>query len=886
MKKTSMLLALMILVLANSAIALNSTNGNWTQLANDSYYSEGLSHLNGLLYSAGGNSGAFHAYNITSDSWTDLSGTDTGAWATATVYRTEVSDSGKVYTGLSGGQFGVYDPATNVWTDLSSTDPADWASGMNLRDLQAYGNLIFTTGTKVGVYNESDGVWTDLSATIITEVDEIISLELAGDVLYLSGLGELHAYNITNGSDTSLSDTDPDDWVGNSTEGMTFGLSYDGYNGVYTHGYNGKLGYYNFSNGVWENLSGTDTDDWVGTNFGRDVYSDGTYAFTIGVSGFFGVYDPSTGVWTNISGTDDGDWVGTRNGFDLLKVGDEIYTGFHTNVFGKYLYVEEFNCTTDAFSGGNGSVGDPYQISNLADLNCTRELAGVTNYVLINDIDASDTQNWSGGGFINIDDNTEFSHFDGIIDGAGYAINDLKLSGSLISNLFFGGTIKNITFNNLEGRMVQTLDWGSLIEDVHIVNGSGVSQGGMVYNVGANGIQIVNSSSYSGNASHMIRRIEIGGSGHVVQNSHSTVPLVGLFDVGTIKDSYSEGSKLFLSSGTGTVINSYTNGSTLCDTAGSVTVVDSYYEGAGTLCNSEGKTSEELKLLYSFSNWDFANVWYLNETNDYPRLRTEDTYPALPSPTINNLSTSNETILLNSTATISWSVSYYSNLDLSGTNVTGLSEYNVSPETTTTYILTATNDNGSVNANVTITVIECTDDSQCTDAICLTNYTIQGQICVSNYCEFNETTNTGVLDGAVCDSGSSVNANASNYCNIIQDCVEGETSALGYFRGYTSDQTGSCSSNNQQASPSNDFAVSDPLLYIISTTETAVVDPDGSTCSEGLDTANANNASTVLIDVVLKIIVGIGAIAIFIGLSIALGFAINTLRGVSGKRKR
>jgi hypothetical protein len=47
--------------------------------------------------------------------------------------------------------------------------------------------------------------------------------------------------------------------------------------------------------------------------------------------------------------------------------------------------------------GGSGAGLDPYKISTCFDLNCIREKTGDNNYILVNDIDCSDTINWNYG---------------------------------------------------------------------------------------------------------------------------------------------------------------------------------------------------------------------------------------------------------------------------------------------------------------------------------------------------------------------------------------------------------------------------------------------------------------------------------------------------------
>ena len=111
------------------------------------------------------------------------------------------------------------------------------------------------------------------------------------------------------------------------------------------------------------------------------------------------------------------------------------------------------------FAGGNGTVDDPYQISNVTQLQ-DMELNLSASYVLVNDIDASETKKWNkGDGFIPIAQDTfplnetfDGIPFTGILDGRGYNITSLCIKFSSGDNQgFFGsihdeGRISNVSF--------------------------------------------------------------------------------------------------------------------------------------------------------------------------------------------------------------------------------------------------------------------------------------------------------------------------------------------------------------------------------------------------------------------------------------------------------
>ena len=84
----------------------------------------------------------------------------------------------------------------------------------------------------------------------------------------------------------------------------------------------------------------------------------------------------------------------------------------------------------DAYAGGDGSTGAPYQIATLAQLRRLSETPAdwASHFVLTADIDAADTASWNGGeGFAPIGDGL-FGEFNGTFDGAGFAISGLTVN--------------------------------------------------------------------------------------------------------------------------------------------------------------------------------------------------------------------------------------------------------------------------------------------------------------------------------------------------------------------------------------------------------------------------------------------------------------------------
>ncbi len=93
----------------------------------------------------------------------------------------------------------------------------------------------------------------------------------------------------------------------------------------------------------------------------------------------------------------------------------------------------------------------PPTIKTICDLqNITNKLAG--NYVIANDIDASETAGWNGGtGFVPIGD--DVNQFTGVLDGKGYTISNLttqspKTYVGLFGYVGVNGTIANVNITN------------------------------------------------------------------------------------------------------------------------------------------------------------------------------------------------------------------------------------------------------------------------------------------------------------------------------------------------------------------------------------------------------------------------------------------------------
>lgn len=220
-----------------------------------------------------------------------------------------------------------------------------------------------------------------------------------------------------------------------------------------------------------------------------------------------------------------------------------------------------------AFSGaGNGTQGDPYQITSLSELNETR-LDCSSHYKLMNNIDASATYGWSGGGFYPMCQwgNQLYATF----DGNNKTISNLKIYATGIEPI----------------GLFQYQEGGSVVHDLHLVNvnvSGTVAPGGMMGAITARfrGGTIrdctvsgtVYCSGYCGGV------VGFSHSGSVINNTHARMTMIGSFSVGGLigngrTDVYRSSSDSIVS-GSNWVASLYG----CCDSGGSIT--ESYAKGS------------------------------------------------------------------------------------------------------------------------------------------------------------------------------------------------------------------------------------------------------------------------------------------------------------------
>jgi len=219
------------------------------------------------------------------------------------------------------------------------------------------------------------------------------------------------------------------------------------------------------------------------------------------------------------------------------------------------------NCSSVNYDG-LGTTNDPYRVSDVDELQCIENQGLNDSYILVSDIDASETSRWNGNkGFEPIGDDT--TYFNGTFEGASHNITGLVIdrpsedqvglfggaeSGSSIRNIALKDL--NITGGNLVGGLVGDNKGGT----VSYSNASGKvkGSGGVGGLVGGNEGGTVSHSNTSGevNGSVNVGGLVGGNIGDIsyshsrgnVTGSKNAGGLLGVAETGNVSSSYATGS--------------------------------------------------------------------------------------------------------------------------------------------------------------------------------------------------------------------------------------------------------------------------------------------------------------------------------------------------------
>ena len=244
------------------------------------------------------------------------------------------------------------------------------------------------------------------------------------------------------------------------------------------------------------------------------------------------------------------------------------------------------------------------EIRTVEDLkNIANDMAG--GYQLMNDIDLA------GEAWMNIGGT---NYFTGTLDGNGYVIKNMTSAttdterGSLFYRLK-NATIKNIGFENISVKSQHTSALGGHAINCRISN---------VYSTGK--------ASGTFSSSGIIAYPQ---EGTIIENCYSTVECTG-YSCGGIA-AQTNGSKAYINNCYSNAYIKYDSiykggGIINPDWAYNDTVTKSYYNKDLTttspaLSGVTGCTTEQMKNQSTYEGWDFDNVWYMDETTGFPKLR-------------------------------------------------------------------------------------------------------------------------------------------------------------------------------------------------------------------------------------------------------------------------
>ena len=302
--------------------------------------------------------------------------------------------------------------------------------------------------------------------------------------------------------------------------------------------------------------------------------------------------------------------------------------------------------SSPTYSGGSGAIDDPYLIATAEDLYCVRynldkyflQIADVYLYYPW-DFDSG----WQPIGYYNsISDNAPFT---GSYDGGNYGIRYLYIQRPTTDCVgLFGYTngakLANITLSQSRvwgrdyvGSLVGWQNGGSItrcyINEGYCSTDGRNFVGGLVgYNDSGDisksfNIGYVQGSSYLGGLVGCNLSANVNNSystAYTYASTSYTGGLVGYNSSSTITDCYSYG-YVYSDGGYSGGLVGYNTGGTV---NGSYWDID--YSGHLTSAGGVGKTSEQMRKQATFGNWDFDNIWDIQEDSTYPYFRAEVSY--------------------------------------------------------------------------------------------------------------------------------------------------------------------------------------------------------------------------------------------------------------------
>jgi hypothetical protein len=264
------------------------------------------------------------------------------------------------------------------------------------------------------------------------------------------------------------------------------------------------------------------------------------------------------------------------------------------------------NSLSEAFTGSLDGVG--FTISNLVVNRPRNEYIGLFGY-----LDGAEVRDLAL-----VDINIYGRSYTGTGGLAGYATNstlaDVEVIGMVTGNSYTGGLVGHQSGGMLEDSRAAVHVVGNQYTGGLAGRADGEAQISQSYSLGV----VEGTNSYTGGLAGYF------GDGTII-NSYSQASVTGTSTVGGLigrligTGSYGAGAYIDRSYSTGLVTGTSNVGGLVGSGA---TVNDSYWDietsGQSTSAGGTGKTTEQMQLQATFTNWDFPTVWVIEEGESYP----------------------------------------------------------------------------------------------------------------------------------------------------------------------------------------------------------------------------------------------------------------------------
>ncbi|MEX2364168.1 MAG: LamG-like jellyroll fold domain-containing protein, partial [Balneolaceae bacterium] len=285
-----------------------------------------------------------------------------------------------------------------------------------------------------------------------------------------------------------------------------------------------------------------------------------------------------------------------------------------------------------AFDNGDGSSGDPYEISNPEQLNAVRAFPD-EYFELVSDIDLTEATGssegilWNDGkGFDPISNAVGTSSFSGSFDGNEHTISGLYINRPSENNASLLGYIYNGVVKNLG------------MKDVNITGGN-ISTAGVAGRVisadeGFSNIYVIGTVTGTDYVGGVFGLFSSGSLEETVEvsNLYSTATVTGNEDVGGAV-AYTATGMQFTNSYAAGVVTGTTNVGGLTGRINSdngATVTNSFWNSDSTSVDNglgSALNTTQMRQGSNFTGFDFTNDWRIANGNSFPYLRN-----AVPNP--------------------------------------------------------------------------------------------------------------------------------------------------------------------------------------------------------------------------------------------------------------